>query len=129
MKKFLLLFVMFAIPAFAGDVQFEATYDFAKASPCATPSSTNCVQDVLLFYIKNGERQVAATIPAPATATGTETMQSAVVTLKDLYGSVTFYGVARARTEVGGLIESSPTSAPSVELRPPGPTIVSISVK
>jgi hypothetical protein len=127
-KLFCLLFVLLLItPAFAGDAAFIVGYDFSKDVPCATATSTLCVQDIIVYDTLTGVRRVDYTIVAPSTATTLTTITTPFVTLKGVYGPVVFAAVARARDGSGNLIESAPFFAPSATLMPSA--VVSFGVK
>lgn len=127
MKKVVLILVaMLATSAFGADFSFAATYDFSKDSPCTSPTQTLCIQDIIIIDLLTGVRRVDATMPAPATANSPTSLTSPVVTIKNLYGDVVFYGVARGRDAAGNLVESTPTPAPSVTAKPGA--VVSVAV-
>lgn len=114
-------------PAFAGDAAFIVGYDFAKDVPCATATSTLCVQDIVVYDTLTGSRHVDYIITAPPTATTLTTITTPFVTLKGVYGPVVFAAVARARDSGGNLVESAPFFAPSATLTPSA--VVSLGTK
>lgn len=131
MKRILpLLFVLLlASSAFAADFSYVVTYDFSKDSPCTSPTQKLCVQDIIVIDLLTGSRRVNATIPAPGTASGLTDLTSQTITIRNLYGDVVFYGIARGRDAAGNLIESTPTPAPTVTAKPGAVVKVAVAMQ
>lgn len=128
-RSFVVLSVVLLLSAFAsaGLLSYTVTTNLQNEPPvCTATVTTDCVLGTRLYYDKGFQQIDVATNPFLATATGSITQSGSNVPVKSYAKGLVFKAVVQGKDVNGAIIESNPTSAAPVDLKPGA--VVSLTV-
>jgi hypothetical protein len=119
MKRVLLAVLLLAGSAFAGVVNFTVTTNLSnEPAVCSATVTSDCVSGTRLYYIKGANQISVATTPFSTADSGSVVQSIPGVSVKSYAKGLVFNAVVQGKDINGALIESNPTGAAPVDLKP-----------